>query len=204
MAGRHMKLTKGTDVTMWPEHIHIKDAYKYIGMSRASWYNTYRKKWNIESMLSEESGPYLPKSTIKILQDRWIGKTFVPKKHGDQSSRTEYKYVKEIVDTQLRMAFEKAISDAMPAIMSAVMKAVDSEIPYDEFKANSNFFRSDGDPFKKFRDAAREEADRIMPDEPDHPNQVYLQDQLDTHDTHEEDLPDDILQLAQNWETTDD
>ena len=201
MPNRHMKLMKGTDPTTWPAQIHIKDAYKYIGMSRASWYNTYRKKWKIESMLSEESGPYIPKGTIKVLQDRWIGRTFTPRTPGDQSSRTEYRYVKDVVDTQIRMAVEKALSEAMPAIMAAVMKAVDSDIPYDEFKAHSSsdFFRSDGDPFKKFRDAAREEAERIMPDEPeDHPGQTYLSDQLD------EEIPEDLASLARNWESTDD
>ena len=218
MATRHMRLEKGTDPTTWPAQIHIKDAYKYIGMSRASWYNTYRKKWNIESMLTEEAGPYIPKSTIKILQERWIGKTFVPKKHGDQSERTEYKYVKEMVDTHLKIAIERAMSEAMPAIMAAVMKAVDNEIPYDEFAQHSDFMRSSSDPFKKFREAAQAEADRVIPDEsdwPDHPDQTYLADQLSsatpssstpsTSSTpSDEPIDDDLADLVASWETTDD
>ena len=206
---RKINLFHGANPSLWPARIPVSKAYQYIGMARQTWYNTYRKEWHVEKLADGTN--YLSRETVKMLQDRWIGAATNLRDQEGNDENWKYLYLKDQFEQALRLQFEGFLNQALPDILNSALAVINDEAPYDDIMAYIQKAKSPSrsklppeDDVFGVEDTIKAMREYSSNPEPDHPNQVYLQDQLDTHDTHEEDLPDDILQLAQNWETTDD
>ena len=216
---RRINLLHGANSKLWPARIPVSKAWQYIGMARQTWYNTYRKEWQVEKLA--EGTNSLSRDTVKMLQDRWIGAATALKGQQDNSGQWKYLYMKDQFEQALRMQFEVFLAQTLPSMLASALAACEQEVPFDDClkyieMANKNLTRMGKrlppapeedriqNPDETIK-AIREHNHNYMnnPDpEPDHPDQTYLQDQLEDP-LPDEDIPDALKNLVANWETTD-
>ena len=222
---RRINMLHGANPDLWPVRIPISKAFQYIGMARQTWYNKYRKEWQVEK-LTDGTGS-LPRATVKMLQDRWVGTVINCRPEVKHTTSWKYLYLKDKIEQDMRLQFEAFLSQTLQHTLAAAMATIEDEVPFDDFmsyldKANQMSkqptHEDDPDPqeIERSMQVMRQYSENPngFPDpdpipSPDHPNQTYLLDQIQTvpdpsaPDT-DDDIPEDLMNLAQSWETMDD